>query len=169
MQGDAEVAESGGKKDFLLGEDSTQHYQPTKVDHVLHDGEVVELGGVKLTAHLTPGHTKGCTTWTLQVIEQGKPLQVVIVGGTTINPGTTLLHNPRYPNIVEDYQHTWKVSKALPCDIFLGAHGVYFNLLDKYAHRNTNTINPFIDPKGYQTFIHEKEKDFQAALDKESA
>src|ERR1700733_15425637 len=128
MDADVAVVESGGKTDFQYGKD---FYPPAKVDRILHDGEEVELGGTVLVAHLTPGHTKGCTTWTMNVTERGKTYNVVIVGSPNVNPGYKLVDNPAYPRITEDYERMWSVLKGLPCDIFLGAHGAYFGLEEK--------------------------------------
>src|SRR5580704_16881310 len=114
-------------------EESTARGRPgAHVDSVLHDGDTVELGGSKLIAHLTPGHTKGCTTWTMQVREGGRPLNVVIIGSPNVNPGYILVGNTKYPQIADDYVKTFAVLKSLPCDLFLGAHGAYFGLKAKY-------------------------------------
>src|SRR6185369_14978996 len=102
------------------GNDATTHYQPTKVDRVLHDGDEVKLGGAVLTAHLTPGHTKGCTTWTMKATDGGKTYDVVIVGSPNVNSGYKLVNNALYPNIAADYERTFRVLKALHCDVFLG-------------------------------------------------
>jgi len=169
MEGDASVAQTGGKTDFLFGNDPTQFYRETTVDRVLHDGERVKLGDTTLVAHLTPGHTKGCTTWTMKVHEKGKIFNVVIVGGVSINPGTKLVNNAAYPGIVHDYERMWQISKSLPCDIFLGAHGIYFGLLEKYSLMKKGVKNPFVDPNGYQKFIAQKEQDFQRELAKQEA
>ncbi len=88
----------------------------------------VALGGTILTAHLTAGHTKGTTTWTLDETENGRTLHVVIVGSPNVNPGYKLVDNKTYPQIADDYRHEFQVLKSLPCDIFLGAHGGYFGL-----------------------------------------
>ena len=168
MAGDVANVESGGKADFMYGNsrDPDMFYQPTKVDRVLHDGDQVKLGNTVLVAHLTPGHTKGCTTWTMEVTEKGKNYHVVIVGSPFVNPGYKLVHNTVYPNIAEDYKRTFKISKSLPCDIFLGAHGGYFGLEEKYALMKKGQSNSFIDPKGYKKFIASKEQDFYAKLAK---
>src|SRR4051794_27268829 len=101
-----------------------------KVDRVLHDRDTVELGGSTLTAHLTPGHTPGCTTWTLQVAEGGRMLNAVIIGSPNVNAGYILVNNKDYPHIAGDYVKTFALLKSLPVDLFLGAHGAYFNLKD---------------------------------------
>ena len=107
MDADVPVVESGGKSDFQYGTSPSSLYPPAKVDHTLHDGDSVALGGAELVAHLTPGHTKGCTTWTMKVKENGKSFDVVIVGSPNVNPGYRLVGNQLYPNIVEDYERTF--------------------------------------------------------------
>ena len=130
---DADVAnvESGGKTDFQYGGNPDNRYKPTKVDRVLHDGDHVKLGDADLVAHLTPGHTKGCTTWTMKVTDAGKTLDVVIVGSPNVNAGYKLVDNAQYPQIANDYERMFTVLKTLPADIFLGAHGSYFGLEEK--------------------------------------
>ncbi|HET7107612.1 MAG TPA: subclass B3 metallo-beta-lactamase [Candidatus Acidoferrum sp.] len=168
MDADVPVVESGGKADFQYGSRAEFLYPPAKVDRVLHDGDEVKLGGAVLVAHLTPGHTKGCTTWTMKVAEGGKTHNVVIVGSPNVNPGYKLVHNESYPRIAQDYQRMFDVLKALPCDIFLGAHGGYFGLEEKYAHLKAGAANPFIDPVGYKKFVAEKEQEFHAELEKQT-
>lgn len=131
------------------------------VDRVLHDGDVVELGGSKLTARLTPGHTKGCTTWTMQVDEGGKKLNAVIVGSPNVNPGYILVGNKNYPGIADDYVKTFTVLKSLPADLFLGAHGAYFGMKAKYDKMKAGGSNPFIDPSGYMAYVTEREATFR--------
>lgn len=169
MDADVSVVESGGKTDFRYANDPDQRYQPAKVDRVLHDSDQVKLGDTVLVAHKTAGHTKGCTTWTLQVNEKGKRLNVVIVGGPFVNPGYILVNNTAYPTIASDYEHGFNVLKSLPCDIFLGAHGMYFNLDKKYALMKSGKINAFVDPEGYKKFIAKKERDFRRELQKQLA
>ncbi|HSU87958.1 MAG TPA: subclass B3 metallo-beta-lactamase [Terriglobia bacterium] len=148
---DADVAET----------ESTRPGRPgAKVDRVLHDGDTVELGGSKLTAHLTPGHTKGCTTWTMQVDEGGKKLNAVIIGSPNVNAGTILVGNKNYPQIADDYVKTFKVLKSLPVDLFLGAHGAYFGMLAKVEKMKAGGPNPFIDPAGYKAYVSEREATF---------
>src|SRR5437660_898794 len=125
MDADVSVVESGGKTDFEYGNSPAFLYRPTKVDHVLHGGEEVRFGGTVLVAHLTPGHTKGCTTWTMEVTERGKTYKVVILGSPNVNPGYKLVSNAAYPQIAEDYERMWRVPNSLQCDFFLGAHGSY--------------------------------------------
>ena len=168
MDADVPVVESGGKLDFQYGNNPDFLYPPTKVDRVLHDGDEVRLGGAVLVAHLTPGHTKGCTTWTMKVTEGGKTYNVVIIGSPNVNPGYKLIHNNSYPQIAEDYVRMWTVLKSLPCDIFLGAHGSYFGLEEKYPRLKDGGANPFVDPGGYKKYIAEKEQDFNTELAKQT-
>jgi metallo-beta-lactamase class B len=167
MDADVPVVESGGKADFQYGQRAEFLYPPTKVDLVLHDGDEVSLGGTVLVAHLTPGHTKGCTTWTMKVTEGGKTYDVVIVGSPNVNPGYKLVHNSEYPQIAEDYERMWRVLKSLPCDIFLGAHGAYFAMEEKYPRMKAGGENPFIDPDGYKKFGADKEQEFRTELAKQ--
>lgn len=168
MDADVSVVESGGKTDFQYGNTPANLYRPTKVDRVLHDGDEVKLGDTALVARLTPGHTKGCTTWTIQVTERGKHYNAVIVGSPNVNPGYKLVNNDAYPQIADDYDRMWKVLKSLPCDIFLGAHGAYFGLEAKYPQMK-NGPGPFVDPDGYKKFVTEKEHEFQTELAKQKS
>ena len=164
MDADVPVVESGGRTDFAYANDPALLYRPAKVDRVLHDGDEVKLGGTILVAHLTPGHTKGCTTWTMQATDRGKTYNVVILGSPNVNPGYKLVHNTAYPRIAEDYERMWRVLKSLPCDIFLGAHGSYFGLDQKYPLIKEEGANPFVDPGGYKKYILQKEQDFRTEL-----
>src|SRR5258705_5104595 len=109
MDADVPVVESGGKSDFQYGNDPEQLYPATKVDRRLRDGDQVKLGDAVLTAHLTPGHTKGCTTWTMKVKDGGKTRDVVIIGSQNVNPGYKLVGNSPDPGIAEDYEQTFLV------------------------------------------------------------
>jgi metallo-beta-lactamase class B len=167
MDADAPVVESGGKTDFQYGTNPAYLYRPAKVDRVLNDGDEVKLDGTVLVAHLTPGHTKGCTTWTMKVAENGKTYNVVIIGSPNVNPGYKLVDNPTYPQIAEDYERMWRVLKSLPCDIFLGAHGAYFGVEEKYPLIKAGGANPFVDPEGCKKFIAQKEQDFRTELSRQ--
>jgi len=167
MDADVPVVESGGKTDFQYGTDASTRYPATKVDRVLHDGDKVTLGGATLIAHLTPGHTKGCTTWMMTVEERGKRYNAVIVGSPYVNPGYRLVGNTAYPRIADDYARGFEVLKSLPCDLFLGAHGSYFNLEEKYARMKNDGVSAFVDPGGYKAFVAERESAFRAELAKQ--
>jgi len=169
MEGDVPVVESGGMSDFQYGQTPGALYPPAKVDRVLHDGDEVKLGGTALVAHLTPGHTRGCTTWTMKVTEAGRTYNVLILGSPNVNPGYKLVDNKAYPQIAQDYESMWRVLKSLPCDIFLGAHGSYFGMEQKYPLLKNGQPNSFIDPQGYQKYITQKEQDFRTELAKQSS
>ena len=168
MDADVPVVESGGKLDFQYGSTPGFLYPPAKVERVLHDGDEVQLGGTVLVAHLTPGHTKGCTTWTMKATEGDKTYNVVIVGSPNVNQGYQLVHNDKYPQIAADYQRMFEVLQSLPCDIFLGAHGAYFGLEEKYARMKDGGANSFVDPGGYKEFVAQKEQDFRTELAKQT-
>ncbi len=168
MDADVPVIESGGRNDFQYGNSPESLFKATKVDRVLHDGDEVKLGDTVLVAHLTPGHTKGCTTWTMKASEGGKSYNVVIVGSPNVNPGYKLVNNSLYPQIAQDYERMFRVLKALPCDIFLGAHGAYYGMEAKFGRTKVGGPNAFIDPEGYKSFVAEKEQEFRAELKKQS-
>jgi metallo-beta-lactamase class B len=172
MDADIPVVESGGKTDFQYGNLPEALYKAAKVDRVLHDGDEVKLGGAVLVAHKTPGHTKGCTTWTIKVADDsraggGKMLDVVIVGSPNVNPGYKLVSNSAYPQIAQDYEQMFRVLKALPCDVFLGAHGSYYRMEEKFARANDAAANPFVDPAGYKSYVAEREAAFQTEWEKQ--
>jgi metallo-beta-lactamase class B len=172
MDADVPVVESGGKADFQYGNSADTLYKPAKVDRVLHDGDEVKLNGVVLVAHKTPGHTKGCTTWTMKVRDKTpdgvtKIYDVVIVGSPNVNPGYKLVNNAAYPQIAQDYEQMFAALKALPCDVFLGAHGSYYGMEEKFAQVKEGAANPFVDPAGYKSYVAEREQAFRDELQKQ--
>jgi len=158
---DGELMMRGGKADFFWGDDLA--YEPVKPDRVISDGERIELGGVNLTAHLTPGHTKGCTSWSMQVNEDGRRYDVLFVCGLTAS-GYKLTNNDKYPNIVEDVRDTLRRVRAMHADVLLAPHGFYFDLEGKAARQKAGTPNPFVDPGELGRHVAEIEKDFAEAL-----
>jgi metallo-beta-lactamase class B len=167
MDADVPVIESGGASDFQYGSDKSMRFAPTKVDRTLHDGDKVTLGGTTLIARLTAGHTKGTTTWALDETENGRTLHVVIVGSPNVNPGYKLVDNKPYPQIADDYRREFQTLKALPCDIFLGAHGLYFGLKAKFERFRSGDHDAFIDPAGYRAYIADREQAFNAEFKKQ--
>jgi len=170
MDGDVGVVMSGGATDFAYAKTNT--YPLAVVDRVLHDGDEVKIGDTVLTAHKTAGHTRGCTTWTMRVMEGGRLLNVVIVGSWNVNPGFRLVDRPgqpaSYPEIAADYRRTFAVLKALPCDIFLGAHGGYFDMLAKLERIKSGAHeNVWVDPDGYKAAVAEREQAFETELKKQ--
>lgn len=165
-EADAALLAAGGKDDFGFGDKFL--FEPVKADRILRDGDEVELGGVKMTAHLTPGHTKGCTSWTMKVHEGAKDYNVVFVGSTTV-PGYKSVDNANYPTIADDYARTFRLLKSLPCDVFLGSHGSFFSLQEKSKLlAEGKEPNPFIDPDSYKTFLDETENEFKRKLEFQS-
>jgi len=172
MDGDVDVVRSGGRKDFAFGTDGIETYEPARVERVLHDRDTVVLGGVTLTAHLTGGHTRGCTTWTFRTHISSDPVgrlrNVVIVGGWRSLSQYRLVDSPgqaaSYPGIKEDFSKTFATLRALPCDIFLGAHGTYFDLLPKLKRRQSEGEAAFIDPQGYEEAVAAAQKDFNKII-----
>src|SRR4051794_13608473 len=161
MRGDEGVIASGGAGQYLY----TDRWTPCPVDRVLEDGEEVTLGGVTLVARRTPGHTRGCTTWTWRVADSGRDYDVVVIGSPNVNPGYRLVDNADYPEIADDFAETFRVLKALPCDVFLGAHGGYYGMVAKYERsRQGDGINPFVDPEGYRAYVAQKEQAFRTTL-----
>ena len=169
MDTDVGVVESGGKTDFAYGDKGPDMLYPATKPKVLHDGDTVSLGGTVLTAHKTPGHTKGCTTWSMRVQDGGKTLNVVFVGSPNVNPGYVLIGNKKYPNIVQDYEKTFQVLKSLPADVFLGAHGDYYGMPAKYEKSKAGGANPFIDPAGYKAYIANREAAYRKELARQQA
>jgi metallo-beta-lactamase class B len=166
MEGDAEVVESGGATKSRLKADYLK-FPPAKVDQVLKDGEEVKLGGSTLVARLTPGHTKGCTTWTMKVEDNGKSLNAVIIGSPNVNPGYILVENKEYPGIATDYEKCFRVLNALPIDLFLGAHGSYYDMVKKHALIGSGSANPFADPEGYRRYVADREQAFRKEWDRQ--
>jgi metallo-beta-lactamase class B len=169
MDADVPVVESGGKADFQYGADPAMRFPATHVDRVLHDGDTVRLGDAVLTAHLTAGHTRGTTTWTMDETEGGRTLRAVIVGSPNVNPGYKLVGNKAYPEIADDFYHGFQVLKSLPCDLFLGAHGSYYGLNEKYGRWLHGDGDAFIDPEGYKKYIANREQAFEAELNRQLA
>jgi metallo-beta-lactamase class B len=165
MEGDVDVMQTGGASDY---DSSLSHFPPAHVERTLHDNEAVTLGGTTLVAHKTAGHTRGCTTWTLQTHEGGRTFNVVIVGGWALNPGLSLVasHGKRaaYPGIADDFERTFATLKALPCDIFLGAHGVYFDMISKLERVSKEGSSVWIDREGYRKAVLEHESSYRKEL-----
>ena len=165
MKGDDQVIAQGGAGQYFYD----QTWKPCKVDRVLKDGDQVTLGEAKLTARSTPGHTRGCTTWTMQAKDGAKTYNVVVVGSPNVNPGYRLVNNTAYPEISTDFARTFRVLKSLSCDIFLGAHGSYYGMDAKYARlKEGKGSNPFVDPEGYRAYIADREKAYLETLREQS-
>ena len=167
MSPDDELLKSAGKTDYLFSGQSRFHFDAVHVDRVLKDGDVVELGGVKLTGRLTPGHTRGTTTWTTTVEDGGKSYAVVFAGSTSVNPGTRLGRNPSYPGIAEDYRRSFRLLESLKPDIFLGAHAGVFDMDAKRSRAAVAGVEAWVDPEGYRGYVARSQAAFEALVAKE--
>ena len=168
MAQDEAVLADGGTSDFRG--DGSMIWTPVQADRTLHDGEQIQLGGVTMVAHLTPGHTKGCTAWSTVAEENGREYNVVFVCSNRVSGGVPLIGNTKYPNIAEDYASGFQTLKSLPCDVFLASHGFMFNLEEKLERLQQGAEqNPFIDPQGFQDYIADYEQAFLDTLQEEQA
>ena len=122
--------------------------KPHPLDRIIHDGDTVTLGNETLTAHLTPGHSVGCTSWELTVNEISQDYKAVINCSVGVNPNYQLYNNPTNPTIVEQYRYSHRKLRSLAADVPLGSHPAMYNMNEKYA-RIGQSPNPFIDPAGY--------------------
>ncbi len=163
---DAVLLARGGKDDPQIGDKFP--FRPAQADRILKDGDRVSLGGSSLTARLTPGHTPGCTTWTMKVEDGGASRDVVFLCSTSILPGVLVTKNEKYPEMAEDFAKTFQVLKSLPCDVFLAAHAGFYDGPGKAEKlRNGAKENPFIDPQGYKDFVALGEKRYLDRIEKE--
>lgn len=161
---DATVLEDGGKSDWRFGGDENFSFAPVKVDKILKDGEKIALGAAELTTFFTPGHTKGATSWTTDISENGKKYKVVFSSSVT-TLDYKFVNNQKYPQIAEDYAKTYRTLGKIKPDVFLSSHGVFFDLLEKAEKLRTGAkTNPFIDPQGYREFVAQVTKQFEEKL-----
>ena len=164
---DGPVIAAGGRGDpFLKGE--RFHYTPVPVDVTLTDGQQVTLGGWTLTAHVTGGHTKGCTTWTFPVTVAGKVRQAHVHCSSSVLPGYKLGKTETYPGQTADYEKSFATWKALPCEVFLGSHAMFFGMQAKKAALDAGKPDAFVDPAGCKAFYGRQEAAFRAELTKQN-
>jgi metallo-beta-lactamase class B len=166
---DAPLLEDGGASDFRFGGEPDTSFEPVRVDRRLRDGDTIALGGVTITAHHHPGHTKGAMSFTTTVREAGRDYRVVIANLGSINPGVTVSGMRTYPSIGQDYARTFAAQKALPVDVFLASHASQFRLHDKYTPGDAYDPNRFVDPAGYLAAVERLEAAFERQLAKERA
>ena len=164
-----ELLESGGKTDFRFGDVEGSGFEPVKVDRTFKDGETLSLGGTALTAHLHPGHTKGATSFTTEVRENGKTYRVVIANLGSINPGVTVTGMPKYPGIQQDYARTFAAQRAMTIDVFLASHASQFGLHEKFKPGDPYNPDRFVDPKGFLDAVARLEKAYLDQVAKERA
>jgi len=155
---DGRLMARGGKGDFYLGD--KYGYPPVKPDGTVRDGQKVKLGNVALTARLTPGHTRGCTTWTFPVTVAGEVRQALIMCSNTILPGYKLAGAESYPGIAADFEKSYRIWRAAPCDVFLASHAGFFRAAEKAA----KGPEAFVDPEGCKAFFDRGYGIFRAEL-----
>jgi len=174
MEGDAVVAQMTGARVMAMAADVAALERmrpgdkPHPIDRVLHDGATVTLGGTTLTARLTPGHTKGCTTWTMRIEEDGEVHDVAIIGSMGSNPNFQFVNNPDNPTIAEEFKQGFRVLRSLSPDVPLGSHPAMYGMADKYE-RIGRGPNPFIDPDGYRQEVDAVEALFRSVLERQEA
>ena len=162
---EVDLLSRGGRNDIHFGNDYP--FPPVKADQTIKDNDTITLGGVVLTAHLTPGHTPGNMSWTTKVSENGKEYNIVFAASVTA-PGYKLVNNSACPNIQADFEKSFALLKSLPCDVFLAPHGSFFGLQEKFKRLEAkDTINPFIDQQGYKEAIQRAEKVYRDNLEKQ--
>lgn len=158
------------EKGVYPGSESTRSFDfpPVKLDRAVKDGESIELGGLKLTAHLTPGHTKGCTSWSWPVIDSDGSRHTALYFCSASVAANRLVPE-QYPGIVADYRHTFAIARSLPGDVFLAPHPEFFDAAAKQARLGKPGPNPFIDRAGYIALIDAQQADFEKQLAKQQA
>lgn len=170
VEGDAMVKSLTGAQVVVgrLDEAATRAFKPGgkehPIDRLVDEGDTVTLGGTTLTAHVMPGHTKGCLAWTLDLKEGGKTYHTLVE--CSLN-GQFLASLDNYPGIIEDFRATYKKARTLPADVWVSSHASFYGLAEKYAKlekRGPNDPNPFIDPQGYLAHVDQYEKTFEAAV-----
>ena len=164
--GDAPVLEDGGNSDYLFG-GKGELFKPVKVDGRIKDRQKIALGGTELTAYLHPGHTRGSVSYGLTISENSKTYRVLIANMGSINPGTILVGNKKYPQIADDYARTFRDQKKLECDIFLSSHAAQYQLHDKWKPGQAYSPNTFVDPEGYKAAVARAEAAYDEWLAKE--
>ena len=169
MAGDVPALEEGGIKTNILPDMIGPVFPPVKVDRVIHDGDKVELGGTTMVAHLTAGHTAGCTTWTTEVEEMGKKY-IVAIYGSCASLNNPLVGDKARPHIAEEYANQYKTLRSLHVDVPLGIESwEKMNAKAELMAKNPEMTNPFIDPKSWEDFVAKNEKMFEDQLNKENA
>ena len=161
---DAALLEDGGKSDFRFGDDADMHFEPVKVDQTFKDGEKISLGGVELTAHGHPGHTKGATSFTMNIAEEGRTYRVGIVNMGSINPGVFVSGMPGYPGIREAYARTFHDQNEMQIDIWLASHAAQFDMHGKFKPGDPYDPNRFMDPDGFHAAVKRLETTYREHL-----
>ena len=166
---DKELFESGGRLDFRFGDTPGARFEPVKVDGTFKDSDTISIGKTDLIAHHHPGHTRGATSFTLNVQESGKTYRVVIANMGSINPGVTVSGMAKYPGIAEDYARTFKAQKDMQIDVWLASHASQFKLHEKYKPGDAFNPERFVDPQGFKASVEQLEKRYLEQLARERA
>ncbi len=175
-EGDADVMEAGGARDPSLGGPlrvlnflGMSRFPAPRVDHRFRDGETIRVGPLELTAHVTAGHTRGCTSWSFPVRDGDRELLAVSICSLKLFPFVSLVERETYPGIRSDFERSFKTLRSLPADIFLGSHASWFNLHSKRRERADaeDPAAPFIDRAGYHNYIDRSEERFREVLSKQ--
>ena len=166
-EADKELLESGGKADFRFGDTPGARFDPVSVDRTLKDGETISLGGTVLTAHHHPGHTKGATSFTLNVRDGAKTYRVIIANMGTINPGVRVSGMPSYPGITKDYARTFIAQKDMKIDVWLSSHAAQFRMHEKYKPGDAYNPERFVDPAGFSAAVRRLEETYLEQLARE--
>jgi metallo-beta-lactamase class B len=171
-EGDADFIEAGGAGDRTYGPFrylGLGRFPATHVDHRFKDGDTIRVGPIALTAHVTAGHTPGCTSWSFPVRHGERELLAVSICSLTLLPFMKLVEPESYPGIRSDFERSFSTLRSLPADIFLGSHGSFFDLDRKRSERAAakDPTEPFIDRPGYLKHIEMAEKRFREALAKQ--
>ena len=157
-RGDAPLLEAGGEAEYP--------FPAVKVDRLLDDGESVVIGETSLTAHVTAGHTPGCTTWTTSIEEDGRAYDVIFLCSVNVFPGMDLLaEDPAYPGgRAAAFARSFDVLKSLPVDVFLGPHASFFLMHEKLNAESADRADRFVDPALYRRHVRAKRQRFEKVL-----
>ena len=161
--GDAPILARGT---ITFGPSANYRFPPVKVDRIVKEGEQISLGGTVLTAHLTPGHTPGCTSWTMPVKEAGVTHNAIFHCSTSV-AGNPLVNNREYPTIAADYRASFAKLRAIDADVFLAPHALFFHPQEKLKKVKPGAPNPFVDPGELHRFVDDSERNFDEELAKQ--
>ena len=165
---DARVLEDGGASDAHFGECSGARFAPMTVERTLAEGDVIELGDVRLTTHEHPGHTEGSSSYTLTVRENGRDYKVAIANMATINEGKRLVDDPTYPGVADDFAKTFREQKAMDVDVWVAAHAGQYGRDEKYRPGQAYSPDTFVDPEGFLAEVERMEKIYLEQIRAES-
>jgi metallo-beta-lactamase class B len=167
MREEVELFESGGKLDFQYGDYKAFTFEPPKVDTVFRDEDEIKLGDISIRARLTPGHTKGSTTYVMKVVDGGKTLTVAFPDGTSVNPGYRVARNPSYKGIEDNYRRTFRTLEALKPDVWLAPHNEFYGLDAKLQRATKDGAKAWVDPDGYRKWVAAQKERFESGVERE--